>query len=88
MPRPYPPEFRARAIALVRAGKQAKQTAVELATNTYCPCKGGASYYSLALADGVRADAVWFYPEPYDAVADIAGHVAFYTDQVDLQAGA
>lgn len=30
MPRPYPPEFRARAIALVRAGKQANQTAVEL----------------------------------------------------------
>jgi transposase-like protein len=30
MPRPYPPEFRARAIALVRAGKQAKQTAIEL----------------------------------------------------------
>ena len=30
MPRPYPPEFRARAVALVRAGKQAKQTAVEL----------------------------------------------------------
>ena len=30
MPRPYPSEFRARAIALVRAGKQAKQTAVEL----------------------------------------------------------
>ncbi|MEB8339561.1 hypothetical protein OKJ99_18900 [Streptomyces endophyticus] len=29
MPRPYPPEFRARAIALARAGKQAKQTAVE-----------------------------------------------------------
>lgn len=27
MPRPYPPEFRARAVALVRAGKQ---TAVEL----------------------------------------------------------
>jgi len=30
MPRPYPPEFRARAIALVRAGRQAKQTATEL----------------------------------------------------------
>ncbi|MGW2569987.1 hypothetical protein [Streptomyces sp. NPDC001537] len=30
MPRPCPPDFRARAIALVRAGKQAKQTAVEL----------------------------------------------------------
>jgi transposase-like protein len=30
VPRPYPPEFRARAIALVRACKRAKQTAVEL----------------------------------------------------------
>lgn len=30
MPRPYPPEFRARAVALVRAGKQAKQTAFDL----------------------------------------------------------
>jgi transposase len=30
MPRPYPPEFRARAIALVRSGKQAKQTAEQL----------------------------------------------------------
>ncbi|WP_096788223.1 transposase [Microbacterium gorillae] len=30
MPRPYPPEFRARAVALVRAGRQAKQTAFEL----------------------------------------------------------
>ena len=26
MPRPYPPEFRARAIALVREGRQVKQT--------------------------------------------------------------
>ncbi len=58
------------------------------ATRTYCPYKGDASYYSLTLADGVRADAVWFYPEPYDAVADIAGHVAFYTDQVDVRADA
>jgi transposase-like protein len=30
MPRPCPPESRARAIALVRAGKQAKHTAMEL----------------------------------------------------------
>lgn len=31
MPRPYPPEFRARAIALVREGRQVKQTALDLA---------------------------------------------------------
>jgi transposase-like protein len=30
MPRAYPAEFRARAIALVRAGKEQKQTAVDL----------------------------------------------------------
>jgi uncharacterized protein (DUF427 family) len=30
---------------------------------------------------------VWIYREPYDAVADIVGHVAFYTDQVDIAAG-
>lgn len=30
MPRPYPPEFRARAIALVREGRQVKQTALDL----------------------------------------------------------
>ena len=30
MPRPYPPEFRQRAIALVRQGRQLKQTALDL----------------------------------------------------------
>nr|WP_256363821.1 transposase [Kocuria sp. SM24M-10] len=30
MPRPCPPEFRARAIALVREGRQVKQTAADL----------------------------------------------------------
>ena len=53
-------------------------------TSTYCPYKGDASYYTINLPDGVLADAVWFYPEPYDAVAPITGHVAFYTDRVDV----
>jgi len=57
------------------------------ATQTYCPYKGDASYYSIT-ADGGHPDAVWSYREPYDAVADIAGHVAFYTDQVDIVVGA
>jgi uncharacterized protein (DUF427 family) len=30
---------------------------------------------------------VWSYREPYGAVADIAGYVAFYTDQVDIIIG-
>jgi uncharacterized protein (DUF427 family) len=56
------------------------------ATQTYCPYKGDATYYSITAGSG-RPDAVWSYREPYDAVADIAGHVAFYTDQVDIAAG-
>ena len=52
---------------------------------TYCPYKGDASYYSLA-ADGERhPDALWTYEAPYDAVAEIAGHVAFYPHVVDVR---
>jgi transposase-like protein len=36
MPRPYPPEFRARAIALVRSGKEVKQTAYDLGISAGC----------------------------------------------------
>jgi transposase-like protein len=36
VPRPYHPEFRARAIALVRSGKQVKQTAYELGISAGC----------------------------------------------------
>jgi uncharacterized protein (DUF427 family) len=50
---------------------------------TYCPYKGEAAYYSIA-AGGQRAvDAVWTYEEPYDAVAAIKDHLAFYPDRVD-----
>jgi uncharacterized protein (DUF427 family) len=55
-------------------------------TTTYCPYKGDASYFSVAAADGDIQDAVWIYTEPYAAVAEIAGHVAFYPDRVDITA--
>ena len=51
---------------------------------TYCPYKGDASYYSLATPNGEVADAVWYYAEPYSAVAEIAGHVAFYANKADI----
>jgi uncharacterized protein (DUF427 family) len=54
---------------------------------TYCPYKGDAGYYSLVI-DGDRADnAVWTYEAPYDAVSEIAGHVAFYPQQVEITVG-
>lgn len=55
-------------------------------SHTYCPYKGEASYYSLRTAEGTVEDAVWTYPTPYDAVAPIANHVAFYPQRVTLEA--
>ena len=53
------------------------------AHTTYCPYKGDCAYYSVP-AGGERAlDAVWTYEQPYDAVAAIREHVAFYPDRVD-----
>ena len=51
---------------------------------TYCPYKGDASYYSIIAGQERGTDAVWFYDQPYPAVAQIKDHVAFYTDRVEL----
>jgi uncharacterized protein (DUF427 family) len=53
-------------------------------TSTYCPFKGDASYYTLTLPDGDLTDVIWTYEQPYEAVAAIAGHAAFYTDRVEM----
>lgn len=54
-------------------------------TSTYCPFKGDAAYYSVTTAAGDTVeDAIWFYEQPYPAVAAIAGHVAFYPDKADI----
>ena len=54
-------------------------------TSTYCPYKGDASYYHVTTATGGTVeDAIWTYEQPYPAVGDIAGHVAFYPDKADI----
>jgi uncharacterized protein (DUF427 family) len=50
---------------------------------TYCPYKGDCSYYSIGIGGERSVNAVWTYESPYDAVASIAGHLAFYPDRVD-----
>jgi uncharacterized protein (DUF427 family) len=50
---------------------------------THCPYKGEAHYYSIA-TPGTRAEnAIWVYEKPFPAVAEIAGHLAFYPDRVE-----
>ncbi|HEX6454022.1 MAG TPA: DUF427 domain-containing protein [Trebonia sp.] len=57
-------------------------------TESYCPFKGEASYYTLTTPDGrTETDLIWTYERPYDAVAEIAGHVAFYADRADITVG-
>lgn len=57
-------------------------------TATYCPYKGDASYYSVVTSAGDTVDdAIWTYEEPYDAVATIAGHVAFYPNKAEIAVG-
>ena len=50
---------------------------------TYCPFKGDCSYYSVPAGAKRSVNAVWTYEDPYPAVAQIKGHVAFYPDRVD-----
>jgi uncharacterized protein (DUF427 family) len=50
---------------------------------TYCPYKGECSYYSVPAGGEKSVNAVWTYEDPYPAVAQIKGYVAFYPDRVD-----
>jgi uncharacterized protein (DUF427 family) len=54
-------------------------------TQTTCPYKGQASYFSYVGPDGTIKDAAWSYEVPKDDVADIAGHLAFYQNKVKVE---
>jgi len=51
--------------------------------STYCPYKGDCSYYSIPAGGKKSVNAVWTYEDPYPAVTQIKGHIAFYPDRVD-----
>ena len=50
---------------------------------TYCPYKGDCNHHSVPAGGKKSVNAVWTYEDPYPAVAQIKGHVAFYPDRVD-----
>ena len=50
---------------------------------TYCPYKGDCAYFSIPSGGERAINAVWTYEAPYDAVAVIRDHLAFYPDRVD-----
>jgi uncharacterized protein (DUF427 family) len=50
---------------------------------SYCPYKGDCTYYSIPIGGSKSEYAVWTYEKPYEAVADIKEHLAFYPSRVD-----
>jgi uncharacterized protein (DUF427 family) len=50
---------------------------------TYCPYKGDCAYFSVPAGGARCVNAVWTYEAPFDAVAEIRDHLAFYPDRVD-----
>ena len=54
-------------------------------TQTLCPYKGVTSqYWSARVGDAVHPDLAWTYHYPLQAVAPIAGMVAFYNEKLDI----
>jgi uncharacterized protein (DUF427 family) len=56
---------------------------VRTSHHTHCPYKGDASYWSIRSGSRTVDNAVWSYEAPFDAMAPITGHLAFYADRVD-----
>ena len=50
---------------------------------THCPYKGDASYFSINANGKTLENSIWTYETPFPAMAEIAGHLAFYPDKVD-----
>jgi uncharacterized protein (DUF427 family) len=52
---------------------------------TYCPFKGQASYWNIQVSDGEAEEAAWSYEAPFDEMASLKGHIAFYADRADVE---
>ena len=51
--------------------------------HTFCPYKGTASYWTVAIGDRVSENALWSYRDPFAEVSAIKDFFAFYWDRVD-----
>jgi uncharacterized protein (DUF427 family) len=54
------------------------------ASQSHCPYKGTASYWSVDTGQGVHADLVWIYRTPLPESQKIAGLACFYDEKVDV----
>lgn len=54
-------------------------------TQTHCPFKGDASYYSVAAKSGTLQDAAWSYEDPYSEAGQIKDYLAFSHDKIAVE---
>jgi uncharacterized protein (DUF427 family) len=55
-------------------------------TDTICPYKGHAGYYSVRLDSGELAeDLVWYYADPMSEALGVTGLLCFYNEKVDIE---
>ena len=54
-------------------------------TQTRCPYKGLASYWSAEAGGESAEDVVWSYPEPTPATEKIRDHLCFFDEKVDIE---
>jgi uncharacterized protein (DUF427 family) len=50
---------------------------------SHCPYKGDASYFTISANGRSAQNAVWSYEQPFPAMAEIKGYLAFYPRRVD-----
>ena len=55
-----------------------KEFLITSETNTVCPWKGTASYYSLKVEGDQTEDAAWYYKEPSKLAEGIKDRIAFW----------
>jgi uncharacterized protein (DUF427 family) len=49
----------------------------------HCPYKGDASYFTISAPGRTAENAAWSYEQPFPAMQEIGGYLAFYQKRVD-----
>lgn len=82
----YPP------VVYIPRGDVHMERLVSSQLSTHCPFKGDASYFRGRTASDANANAnatseelAWSYETPFDQMAAIRGHLAFYADRVTIE---
>lgn len=53
--------------------------------STHCPFKGDASYYDFQGESETISQLAWSYEDPFDQMAAIRDHLAFYPDRAEIE---